>query len=110
MSEFFENIVSYFFVLCSNKVKNISVKNLNVELEVDKKNLISLIAILKYHSALNFDVLTDISSIDKFGKKYRFVIFYNFFSLLNNLRIFVVCQTKEGSPINSLVDLFCSSS
>jgi NADH-quinone oxidoreductase subunit C len=105
------NFVLYLFVLCSNKlIKNINLKSTCFELEVDRKNLISLVLILRDHSFLKFDTLTDICSIDKPGKKYRFTVFYNLFSFSNNLRLFVTSQVKEGRPLESLVNLFSSSS
>jgi NADH-quinone oxidoreductase subunit C len=97
-------------LLFSKLFKCLSLKFNNSEILADKKNILPLLLILKDHSVLKFNVLSDICSIDIPGKKYRFTIFYNLVSFSNNTRVFVICQTKEGSPLESLVNLFSSSS
>lgn len=53
--------------------------------------------------------MTDIVVYDTPGKKNRFSLVYNLFSLKYNTRLFVNLQISEGSPVNTLFDLFKSA-
>src|ERR1700678_2221808 len=111
MQNFLEYFISYLFTLVGKTkvIKDVCVKNMFTEITIDKKYLVSFSTILKCHSMLKFNILSDICSIDKPGKRLRFTVFYNFFSLCTNMRVLICVQTREGAPIESLVDLFeCS--
>jgi NADH-quinone oxidoreductase subunit C len=59
---------------------------------------------------LKFDFLVDMVSWDKPGERFRFTILYSFLSTSWNSRFYILCQTREGVPLESIIDLYESSS
>ena len=66
----------------------------------------SFIYFLRDHSLCLFKSLSDIGVYDFLGKKFRFIIVYNFFSYLYNTRLYVLVQTSTLNSLVSIVHLF----
>jgi len=96
----------YMFNICQNLVKYFDIANNYIWIGTTKNNLIPLTSFLKNHEIFLFKTLTDIVVYDVPGKKNRFSLVYNLFSDNYNSRIFINLQVSEGSPVNTLFDLF----
>ena len=77
---------------------------------VDSKNLFNFNFFLKYHSLLQYKVLTCISGIDYPTNKLRFEVSYDFISLIFNNRIRVKVLQDELKSIDSCIKIFPASS
>ena len=92
------------------KVKYSSIKVVlnQVEISVEKENLLKLIQFLKDDPSCLFDQLSDITAVDYPNKKDRFLIIYQFLSITNNQRVRVLCSINANDVIPSISKLFFS--
>ena len=101
---------NYFFLLFGNVCKNLNFYNFLYEFETSKYDFVSLCYILKEHSLLARVILNDFFVLDFPGKRYRFLVIYNFLCMETNQRFFLSGQVKEGDAIYSVIDLFENAS
>ena len=80
--------------------------NNQIEIIINKEDLISSIIFLKDNSECQFKQLTDLAGVDYPGRKNRFEIVYHFLSFKFNFRIRVKTPIEENSSIESLTHVF----
>jgi NADH dehydrogenase (ubiquinone) Fe-S protein 3 len=64
---------------------------------------------LKNHSSYRLKLLSCISGVDLFSKRYRFCVSYDLLSLKNNFRIRVKTFTDEVEPLTSSISIFINA-
>ena len=94
---------------CKVKYSSIKVVLDQVEISVEKDNLLKLIQFLKDDPSCLFDQLSDITAVDYPNKKYRFLIIYQFLSITNNQRVRVLCSINANDVIPSISNLYFSA-
>ena len=94
---------------CNVKYKSIKVSFGEVEITVDKENLLKLAQFLKDNPSCLFDQLSDITAIDYPNKKNRFLIIYQFLSVTNNQRVRVLFPINDNDVIPTLSKLYSSA-
>ena len=94
---------------CNVKYRSIKVALNQVEISVEKDNLLKLIQFLKDDPSCLFDQLSDITAVDYPNKKDRFLIIYQFLSVSNNQRIRVLCSIGPKDLIPSISKLYLSA-
>jgi NADH dehydrogenase (ubiquinone) Fe-S protein 3 len=102
-------IIHFFYKVLGKGVNFIQiVSGLEIEIDVNFKNIYPLILFLKKHSFCQCKSIVDIVCSDSPNNKYRFNIVYNLLSINYNFRIRVISKINEFSSILSLVGLFKS--
>jgi len=99
-------LVKYLLAIAPGYIKNVDFYPYTLSIETDAKNLVSLLALLKYHSLFQMKCLIDIQAYDTPGKYFRFTVQYALLSVQYNYRINVRVQTREGFPIATVSDLY----
>ena len=94
---------------CKVKYRSIKVVLDQVEISVERDNLLKLIQFLKDDPSCLFDQLTDITAVDYPNKKSRFLIIYQFLSITNNQRVRVLCSINANDVIPSVSKLYYSA-
>ena len=94
---------------CKVKYRSIKVVLDQVEITVEKDNLLKLIQFLKDDPSCLFDQLSDITAVDYPNKKDRFLIIYQFLSVTNNQRVRVLCSISANDVIPSMSKLYFSA-
>lgn len=84
-------------------------KNNNLVLNIDSFYLFPICLFLKKQTNLQYKTLIDIVAVDYPLDMNRFVLVYNFLSLLYNERIFVKCRIKNLSSLTSISVLFLAA-
>lgn len=90
-------------------LKILQFKNNNLCLNINSRDLFSICQFLKKQTNLQYKTLLDIVAIDYPLDVNRFVLVYNFLSLLYNERIFVKCRIKNLSSLTSIRLLFLAA-
>jgi len=90
-------------------VKEIRLKNTDLEIKTTPNNLRALLYFLKNHTLCQYKQLIDIACSDVPGKTRRFSVNYLLLSLRYNARINVVVKTNEVSPLPSVTPLYRSA-
>ena len=96
-------------ILTGSLIKEIKIKNNNIEIKTTPNKLRSLLSFLKKHTLCQYQQLVDIACSDVPGKKYRFSVSYLLHSILYNARIVVTVKTNEVIPLPSVTQLFESA-
>jgi len=99
-------LMKYLLSLAPGYIKHVDFYPYALHIETDSKNFIPLMSILKYHSLFQMKTLLDIQAYDTPGKFYRFTVQYALLSVQYNYRINVRVQTREGSPLPSVNELW----
>tara|TARA_B110001454_G_scaffold218637_1_gene247255 strand:- start:3205 stop:3789 length:585 start_codon:yes stop_codon:yes gene_type:complete len=86
-----------------------TISNDQIEIIIDKNNLIQNIQFLKDSLQCQFKQLTDIAGVDYPGREQRFDVVYHFLSFKYNLRIRVKLLIAENDSIESLTSVFPSA-
>ena len=94
---------------CNVKYKSIKISLSEVEITVDRENLLKLAQFLKDNPSCLFDQLSDITAIDYPNKKNRFLIIYQFLSITNNQRVRVLLPINYNDVIPTLSKLYSSA-
>ena len=94
--------------LLKNLIKEIRIKNNDIEVKTTPSNLRALLYIFKNHSLFQYKQLIDIACYDFPGKKHRFSVTYILYSLKYNNRLIVVVKTNEVIPLPSITSIFSS--
>ncbi len=93
----------------SSKIKNSSIDNDELLIEVDEKDLVDAIQFLKSNENCKFKQLIDIAGVDYPDNQKRFELVYLFLSHENNLRIKLLVKFETDQSINSLTKIFPSA-
>ena len=93
----------------SSKVKNSSINNDELLIEVDEKDIVEVVQFLKLNENCKFKQLIDIAGVDYPDNEKRFELIYLFLSHENNLRIKLLIKFEMGQSINSLTKIFPSA-
>ena len=93
----------------SSKIKNSSIKNEELTIEIAEGDLIDTIQFLKSNESCKFKQLIDIAGVDYPENEKRFELVYLFLSHEHNLRIKVLTKFQINQSINSLTKIFPSA-
>ena len=93
----------------SSKIKNSSIKNEELIIEIAEGHWIDTIQFLKSNESCKFKQLIDIAGVDYPENELRFELVYLFLSHENNLRIKVLIKFQIDKPISSLTKIFPSA-
>ena len=90
-------------------VKEIRLKNTDLEIKTTPNNLRALLYFLQNHTLCQYKQLIDIACSDVPGKTRRFSVNYLLLSIRYNTRINIVVKTNEVSPLPSVTPLYRSA-
>jgi len=96
-------------IILKTVVKEIRIKNNDLEIKTTPNNIRALLYFLKNHTLCQYKQLIDIACSDVIGKTRRFSINYLLLSLRFNVRLTVVVKTNEVLPLPSTVSLYRSA-
>lgn len=92
-----------------NLVKEIRLKNNEMEVKTTRNGFRGFLYILKKHTLFRYEQLVDIAATDAIGKINRFSINYLLKSLLYSTRLCVVIKTNEIISVPSITDIYKSA-
>ena len=95
--------------ILKNLIKEIRIKNNDIEIKTTPNNLCALLYFLQKHTLCQYKQLIDIACYDVPGKKNRFSLAYVLYSMRYNSRIIIIVKTNEVLPLPSVVTLFNSA-
>ncbi len=93
----------------ASKIQSSSIKNEELLISINSKDLIEVIQFLKSNENCKFKQLIDIAGIDYPNEEKRFQLVYLLLSHENNLRIKILIKFQEDQNINSLTKIFPSA-
>ena len=93
----------------ATKIKNSSIKNSELTIEINENDLIEVIQFLKSNEYCKFRQLIDIAGVDYPDSEKRFQIVYLLLSHQNNIRVKVSTQFQLNQIINSITKIFPSA-
>ena len=93
----------------SSKIKNSSIDNEELLIEIDENNLIDVVQFLKSNESCKFKQLIDIAGVDYPENEKRFELIYLFLSHEQNLRVKLAIKFDVNQSINSLTKVFPSA-
>ena len=93
----------------SSKVKNSSIDNDELLIEVDEEDIVDVVQFFKSNENCKFKQLIDIAGVDYPDNEKRFELVYLFLSHENNLRIKLLIKFESDQSINSLTKIFPSA-
>ena len=77
---------------------------------VDPERIVEVARLLRDDSALEFEMLTDVTAVDYLGEEPRFEMVYHFYSVAGNHRLRIKARVpEEPAEIDSLVDVYASA-
>ena len=77
---------------------------------VDPERVVEVARLLRDDSALEFEMLTDVTAVDYLGQEPRFEMVYHFYSVAANRRLRIKARVpEEPAEIDSLVDVYASA-
>jgi NADH-quinone oxidoreductase subunit C len=86
---------------------SIYLKNMELEIQINKKNLLSTVNIFKYSNTYLYKSLIDLTVVDHPRQVQRFTLFYQFLSDIYPNRLRIVTQTNN--TVNSLISIYPNS-
>ena len=90
-------------------VKEIRIKNNDIEIKTTANNLRALLYFLQNHTLCQYKQLVEIACSDLPGKKRRFSLAYVLYSLRYNAYLTVVVQTNEVLSLPSVTPIYSSA-
>ena len=93
----------------SSRIKNSSIDNNELLIEVDESNLIEVVQFLKSNEYCKFKQLIDIAGVDYPEDEKRFKLIYLLLSHENNLRLKVQINFEVAKKIPTLTKIFPSA-
>jgi NADH-quinone oxidoreductase subunit C len=93
----------------SSRIKNSSIDNNELLIEVDESNLIEVVQFLKSNEYCKFKQLIDIAGVDYPENQKRFELIYLFLSHEHNTRIKLLIKFEVNQSVNSLTKIFPSA-
>ena len=91
-------------------IKNTSVENFELMLEIDPQNITSVLLFLRDDLNCQFKLLMDICGVDYPERPKRFEVVYNLLSLTHNQRIRIKLKVDNETPVPSVVNIFSTAS
>ena len=93
---------SSFFLktILRSTIKNIQLRFFDVNIKTVLAHFFFIILFLRKNSLYQCKNLIDIIAADLIGKKYRFILNYNFLSILYNIRIYISVKITEILPVS----------
>ena len=85
------------------------VKNGELTLHVERDQIVKVLAFLRDDPNCQFKQLMDIAGVDYPERERRFDVVYNLLSLTGNMRVRVIVETDEETPVASATELFSSA-
>jgi len=86
-----------------------TVKNGELTLRVDRDQIVKVLALLRDDPNCQFKQLMDICGVDYPERERRFDVVYNLLSLTGNMRVCVIVETDEETPVPSVTDLYSAA-
>ena len=102
-------LINHIKEFCKVQYHNISNSFNEIEIEVNRENLIRMIMFLKDDHTCLFDQLTDITAIDYPNRAKRFLLIYQLLSVTNNNRVRILCPLAEQDSISSISNIYPSA-
>ena len=93
----------------SSKIQSSSIKNEELLIEINQKDLIDVVQFLKLNENCKFKQLIDIAGVDYPENEKRFELIYLFLSHENNTRIKLLLKFEINQIINSITKIFPSA-
>ena len=93
----------------SSKIKNSSINNEELLIEIDEDDLVDVVHFLKSNENCKFKQLIDIAGVDYPEDEKRFELIYLFLSHEHNSRIKLLIKFDINQSINSLTKIFPSA-
>jgi NADH-quinone oxidoreductase subunit C len=93
----------------SSKIQNSVIKNDELLIEIDEKDLIDVVQFLKLNEYCKFRQLIDIAGVDYPEDEKRFELVYLFLSHEHNSRIKLLIKFQLEQSINSITKIFPSA-
>ena len=93
----------------SSKIQSSSIKNEELLIEINQKDLIDVVQFLKLNENCKFKQLIDIAGVDYPENEKRFELIYLFLSHEHNLRIKLLIKFQINQTIVSLTKIFPSA-
>ena len=86
------------------------VKNGELTLRVERDRIVKVLALLRDDPNCQFKQLMDIAGVDFPERERRFDVVYNLLSLTGNMRVRVIVETDEETPVSSVAELYSAAS
>lgn len=86
------------------------VQNGELTLAVERDRIVKVMALLRDDPNCQFKQLMDIAGVDFPERERRFDIVYNLLSLTGNMRIRVIVETDEETPVPSVAEIYSAAS
>jgi len=102
-------LVLYLLEVIPFALLKIVVYDYELILYTNNSSLVLLFTFLKKHSFCKFKSLTDLSVVDFPGKANRFQLNYFLLSFAYNMRIRIIVETTEMTPVVSITPLFSAA-
>ena len=109
MSSQLQNLEKLINSELSSKIKNSSINNEELLIEVTESELIDIVQFLKSNEKCKFKQLIDIAGVDYPENEKRFELVYLFLSIEHNIRIKILIKFQIDQTINSLTKIFPSA-
>ena len=93
----------------SSKIRNSSITNEELLIEISENDLIDVVQFLKLNENCKFKQLIDIAGVDYPENDKRFELIYLFLSHENNTRIKLLIKFEINQTINSITKIFPSA-
>jgi len=93
----------------SSKIKNSSIENEELLIEIDNNDLVDVVQFLKSNENCKFKQLIDIAGVDYPQNEKRFELIYLFLSHEINLRIKLLFKFEVSQAISSITKIFPSA-
>ena len=93
----------------SSKIKDSSIDNEELIIEINEKDLVDVVQFLKSHESCKFKQLIDIAGVDYPENEKRFELIYLFLSHEHNIRVKLLIKFELSQSINSLTKVFPSA-
>jgi NADH:ubiquinone oxidoreductase subunit C len=106
---FIKKYVAFLKLTLRTLIKEIRIKNNDIEIKTTGNNLRSLLFFLQNHSLCQYKQLAEIACSDVPGKKRRFSVAYILHSLRYSTYITIIVQTNEVLTLPSVTQLYRSA-
>jgi NADH-quinone oxidoreductase subunit C len=106
---FIKQYVVFLKLVLRTLIKEVRIKNNDVEIKTTSNNLRALFYFLQNHSLCQYKQLVEIACSDLPGKKRRFSLAYILFSFRYNTYLTIVVQTNEVLSIPSVTPIYSSA-
>ena len=93
----------------ANKVQNSLIENDELTIEINEKDLVEVVQLLKSDEKCKFRQLIDIAAVDYPDEEKRFELVYLFLSHENNNRIKLLIKIQLNQIVNSITKIFPSA-